>query len=223
MNDQTAPVTAADDKAVASPKRPVGSLTRRMIVVAAFWITALLLMGGFALDRVLSASIVQNFDDQLEYVLNAMIASSEIGPDGHPKRGSFLPPVPLPRRMWAGGRLEFLQPLHVGERVERTSHVADVTAKEGRSGPLVFVLVRHEIAGERGLAIVEEHDIVYRGESQQGERPAAGRPAPVGAAWTRTIVPDDASAAVMGANLMDGSRSEDVLDAAFAQGRALAG
>ena len=83
MNDQTAPVTAADDKAVASPKRPrVGSLTRRMIVVAAFWITALLLMGGFALDRVLSASIVQNFDDQLEYVLNAMIASSEIGPDG---------------------------------------------------------------------------------------------------------------------------------------------
>ena len=83
MNDQTAPATAAGEKAVASPKRPrVGSLTRRMIVVAAFWITALLLMGGFALDRVLSASIIQNFDDQLEYVLNAMIASSEIGPDG---------------------------------------------------------------------------------------------------------------------------------------------
>ena len=83
MNDQTAPATAAGEKAVASPKRPrVGSLTRRMIVVAAFWITALLLMGGFALDRILSASIIQNFDDQLEYVLNAMIASSEIGPDG---------------------------------------------------------------------------------------------------------------------------------------------
>ena len=83
MNDQTAPVTAAGEQAVAPPKRPrVGSLTRRMIVVAAFWITALLLMGGFALDRILTASIVQNFDDQLEYVLNAMIASSEIGPDG---------------------------------------------------------------------------------------------------------------------------------------------
>jgi signal transduction histidine kinase len=83
VNDQAAPVTAADEKAVASRKLPhVGSLTRRMIVVAAFWITALLLMGGFALDRILSASIVQNFDDQLEYVLNAMIASSEIGPDG---------------------------------------------------------------------------------------------------------------------------------------------
>ena len=85
MNDQTAPATAADGQAVAPPRHKVarvGSLTRRMIVVAAFWITALLLMGGFALDRVLSASIVQNFDDQLKYVLNAMIAASEIGPDG---------------------------------------------------------------------------------------------------------------------------------------------
>src|SRR5512144_1670232 len=83
---------------------------------------------------------------------------SEIGPDGHAKRGGFLPPVPLPRRMWAGGRLTFHAPLHVGERVARTSTIADVTAKEGRSGPLVFVLVRHEIAGPRGVAIVEEHD-----------------------------------------------------------------
>jgi signal transduction histidine kinase len=85
LNDQTAPATAADGQAVAPPRRKVarvGSLTRRMIVVAAYWITALLLMGGFALDRVLSASIVQNFDDQLKYVLNAMIAASEIGPDG---------------------------------------------------------------------------------------------------------------------------------------------
>ncbi len=83
MNDQTAPATAAGEQAVVPPKRAsVGSLTRRMIVVAAFWIAALLLMGGFALDRILTASIVQNFDDQLEYVLNAMIASSEIGPDG---------------------------------------------------------------------------------------------------------------------------------------------
>ena len=85
MNDQTAPATAADGQAVAPPRRKVarvGSLTRRMIVVAAFWITTLLLLGGFGLDRVLSSSIVQNFDDQLKYVLNAMIAASEIGPDG---------------------------------------------------------------------------------------------------------------------------------------------
>ncbi len=84
MNDQTAPVTAADGQAVAPPLKPSRerSLTRRMIVVAAFWITAFLLIGGFALDRILSAGIVRNFDDQLEYVLNAMVAASEIGPDG---------------------------------------------------------------------------------------------------------------------------------------------
>ena len=83
MNDQPAPVTAAEEQAVAPPRNSsVGSLTRRMIVVAALWITALLLIGGFALDRILTAGVVKNFDDQLEYVLNAMVAASEIGPDG---------------------------------------------------------------------------------------------------------------------------------------------
>ena len=84
MNADAAPVTAAAE-AVPKPRRRVariGSLTRRMIVVAALWITLLLLAGGFALDRVLSQSIVRNFDNQLEYVLNAMVAASEIGPDG---------------------------------------------------------------------------------------------------------------------------------------------
>ena len=79
MNDSAAAVTAA----AASPsRRGIGSLTRRMIGVAALWIIVLLLLGGFALDRVLTRSIERNFDDQLEYVLNAMIAASEIGPDG---------------------------------------------------------------------------------------------------------------------------------------------
>ena len=83
MNDQPAPVTAAEEQAVAPPRsHSVGSLTRRMIVVAALWITALLLIGGFALNRVITAGVVKNFDDQLEYVLNAMVAASEIGPDG---------------------------------------------------------------------------------------------------------------------------------------------
>ena len=86
MNDQAAPVTAAADgePAVTTKRKPasVGSLTRRMIVVAAFWITALLLMGGFALDRVLSRSIVDNFDQQLTNILNGMVGASEIGPDG---------------------------------------------------------------------------------------------------------------------------------------------
>jgi len=86
LNDDAAPVTAAaaDQPAAGKPTKRfrVGSLSRRMIVIAALWITALLLLGGFALDRVLTASIVRNFDDQLEYVLNSMIAASEIGPDG---------------------------------------------------------------------------------------------------------------------------------------------
>jgi 3-methylfumaryl-CoA hydratase len=116
---------------------------------------------------------------------------SELGPDGHPKRGGFLPPVPLPRRMWAGGRLTFSQPLRVGQRIERTSQIVEVESKEGRSGPLVFVLVRHEIAGPRGVAITEEHDIVYRDDPRPGEQPAAPRRAPEGAAWERRIEPDD--------------------------------
>ncbi len=85
---------------------------------------------------------------------------SEIGADGHPRRGSFLPPVPLPRRMWAGGRLDFHHPLRIGNRITRTSRIEDVTVKQGRSGALVFVTVHHRIGDARGLAIAEEHDIV---------------------------------------------------------------
>jgi 3-methylfumaryl-CoA hydratase len=115
---------------------------------------------------------------------------SQLGPDGHPKRGGFLPPVDLPRRMWAGGRLSFPGRLRVGDPVRRTSTVADVSLKEGRAGPLVFVLVRHEIAGPEGVAITEEHDIVYRGAPAPGEPPPAPRPAPAGETWRRDIVPD---------------------------------
>jgi signal transduction histidine kinase len=86
LNEQAAPVTAADEASPAArrkvPRRRIGSLSRRMIGVAALWIAALLLIGGFALDRVLSRSIVDSFDNQLVFVLNSMIASSEIGPQG---------------------------------------------------------------------------------------------------------------------------------------------
>ena len=118
---------------------------------------------------------------------------SEIGPDGHAKRGGFLPPVPLPRRMWAGGRLTWdaANPLVVGDAVQRTSRIASVTHKSGRTGDLLFVLVRHEIANARGLSVTEEHDIVYRAVAQPGDPvppPVAAEP---GAAWQREIVPDD--------------------------------
>jgi len=118
---------------------------------------------------------------------------SEIGEDGHAKRGGFLPPVPLPRRMWAGGRLAWEpgNPLQVGDRIERTSTIASVTHKAGRTGELVFVLVRHEVRNERGLALTEEHDIVYRAAAQPGEAGPPPTPAPKDAAFSRDIVPDD--------------------------------
>ena len=89
---------------------------------------------------------------------------SEIGPDGHAKLGGFLPPVPLPRRMWAGSQFEFHRPLRVGDALTRVSTIEDVTEKRGRTGPLVFVKVRHEIrrGDEAEVALTEFHDIVYR-------------------------------------------------------------
>ena len=116
---------------------------------------------------------------------------SEIGADGHARRGGFLPPVPLPRRMWAGSRIDFLAPVRAGQAIRRTSRIADVRLKEGRSGPLVFVHVQHEIHAEGVHAIHEEHDIVYRNMPQPGEPAPAGVLAPANARWTREIRPDD--------------------------------
>ena len=93
--------------------------------------------------------------------------------------------------MWAGGRLTFVAPLCIGDAIERTSTIVDVTAKEGRSGQLVFVVVRHAIGGPHGPAIIEEHDIVYRALPAAAERAASPPRAPVDATWSRTIRPDD--------------------------------
>src|SRR5215469_5470913 len=107
---------------------------------------------------------------------------SELGPDGHAVRGGFLPPVELPRRMWAGTRIAFHQPLRVGDAITRTSTIMSVKHKEGRTGPLVFVLVRHEIFNAAGLAIVDEHDIVYRDHPQPGQAAPDPPAAPANAA-----------------------------------------
>ena len=114
----------------------------------------------------------------------------EIGADGHPKRGGFLPPVPLPRRMWAGGRLRFERVLHVGDAITRRSTITQVDAKQGRSGALVFVTVAHEIANAQGVAIHEEHDIVYRGIPAPGAVPPVPAVAPTDEQFSRAIVPD---------------------------------
>jgi 3-methylfumaryl-CoA hydratase len=116
---------------------------------------------------------------------------SEIGHDGHPLRGGFLPPVPLPRRMWAGSRLQFHQPLRIGDAITRDSRIVDVSHKEGRTGELVFVLVRHEISNAAGVAITEEHDIVYRENPRPGDVPPKPQAAPTNYDWTREIHPDD--------------------------------
>jgi len=115
---------------------------------------------------------------------------SDLGEDGHARRGGFLPPVPLPRRMWAGGRLEFQQPLQIGDRIERTSRIADIRTREGHSGPLVFVTVRHEISNPRGLAIIEEHDVVYRDGTRGSAMGPAAQVAPTGETFSREIAPE---------------------------------
>ncbi len=115
---------------------------------------------------------------------------SGIGPDGHAKRGGFLPPVPLPRRMWAGGRMEFRRPLIIGSKVTRTGEVLNVEHKTGRTGPMVFVTARFEIADENGVCITEERDIVYREPPSPEAPPVAPKLAPVDAMWSRTIHPD---------------------------------
>ena len=118
---------------------------------------------------------------------------SEVGPDGHAKRGGFLPPVPLPRRMWAGSQFEFNRALRVGDRITRVSTIADVTEKSGRTGPLVFVKVRHEIRAndDASPAIVEFHDIVYREAPKPDEATPPPKAAPSQGSWLRHWIPDD--------------------------------
>lgn len=128
-----------------------------------------------------------------------IVPMAQLGLDGHPARGGFLPPTPLPRRMWAGGRLEFHDRLRVGDTVTRRSVIRDVTAKQGRSGTLCFVTVDHDIATGRGLAIRERQDIVYRdaepprggnadpkADAAQSARPVTAAVAPE-AEWRRTL------------------------------------
>ena len=118
-----------------------------------------------------------------------VVRQSQIGADGHPQRGDFLPPVPLPRRMFAGKRIAFHAPLRVGDEVRRDSVIHDVTVKQGRTGEMVFVTVKTDISSPRGLAITEEQDIVYRGEPDPNAPPPPPQPAPGTASWRRTITP----------------------------------
>ena len=119
-----------------------------------------------------------------------VVRHSQIGADGHPERGDFLPPVPLPRRMFAGKRITFHTPLRVGDEVRRVSTIQSITPKQGRSGQMVFVTVKTDISSPRGLAISEEQDIVYRGEPDRNAPPPAPQGAPGKPVWSRSITPD---------------------------------
>lgn len=99
-----------------------------------------------------------------------------IAEDGHAAKGEFLPPVPLPRRMWAGGTIETIAPLRSGDEVTRRSVIADLSYKEGRSGPLCFVAVDHLFSTARGPAVRERHNIVYREAASPGAAAAAPPP-----------------------------------------------
>lgn len=106
--------------------------------------------------------------------------TSGLGPDGHPTRGGFLPPVALPRRMWAGGACIFHDEIRVGEMATRRSKIRDVTVKQGRTGTLCFVTVDHRIESGDRLAVEERHDIVYRGIDPPGGATKISAPAPHG-------------------------------------------
>ncbi|MCF6444213.1 MaoC family dehydratase N-terminal domain-containing protein [Nereida sp. MMG025] len=111
----------------------------------------------------------------------------DAGHDGHAALGGFLPPVPLPRRMWAGGRLSWHRPIHIGQVHRKISKVLSVEHKQGRSGDLVFVTVRHQIYSGDERCLSEEHDIVYRAQEISAAQPPL---APTDGELIRHVNPD---------------------------------
>jgi 3-methylfumaryl-CoA hydratase len=118
--------------------------------------------------------------------------TSELAADGHIKKGGFMPPVALPRRMWVSSDITFRAPLGIGEAAKRVSTIEDIAEKQGGSGPLTFVTLRHEIEGAVGTAIVDRQTVVYR-EAPDGPQPVPpGKPAPTDANFSRSVMPTPA-------------------------------
>lgn len=114
----------------------------------------------------------------------------DAGYDGHAAVGGFLPPVPLPRRMWAGSRLKWMAPMRIGSTLRKLSTVTSVDHKAGRSGDLVFVTVRHQVFDGDVQGIEEEHDIVYRAPPDPGVPVPQPPQAPDHSAFSQVISPD---------------------------------
>jgi 3-methylfumaryl-CoA hydratase len=156
-------------------------------------------------EEVLSSTLVRQFNATFDRVSGTKIGdaapllihfclaqpispTAELGPDGHPARGGFLPPVPLPRRMWAGGAFRFHSDIRIGETVRRHSVIRDVTLKQGRTGPLCFVTVEHEINSDGRICLTERQDIVYR-EAPKEARATAQPEAALLGSHSRQIEP----------------------------------
>lgn len=117
------------------------------------------------------------------------VPTAELGPDGHPAKGGFIPPVPLPRRMWAGSEMTFHDDLRVGDTVTRTSVIDDVVVKEGRSGTLCFVTVTHRFGTREYNAITDRQTIVYRSAETANTKADTPAAAPPPASAQRTVTP----------------------------------
>jgi 3-methylfumaryl-CoA hydratase len=129
------------------------------------------------------------------FFFKPIVPASKVGPDGHPQRGDFMPPVPLPRRMFGGARTTYHKDLRIGEKMKKVQTITNVVIKEGRTGTLVICTVKNDFHGENGLAVVEEHDIVYRGNPPADAKDSGGNsgktnPAPGDHKWIKTITPD---------------------------------
>jgi 3-methylfumaryl-CoA hydratase len=123
------------------------------------------------------------------FYIREVVKLRDTAEDGHPKRGDFLPPIDLPRRMWAGTRATYHKPIHVGENISNVTTIESVTPKVGKTGQLVFLKLKNEISGEDGLATTELQDVVYREEAQPGVAAPEPPPRPGEAVWKRTIHP----------------------------------
>ena len=123
------------------------------------------------------------------FYIREVVKLRDTAEDGHPKRGDFLPPIDLPRRMWAGTQATYHKPIHVGENIRNVTTIESVTPKTGKTGNLVFLKLKHEISGEDGVATTEMQDVVYREEAKPGAVAPEPPPAPAEAVWQRTIHP----------------------------------
>lgn len=124
------------------------------------------------------------------FYFHELVALAQTGPDGHRAKGDFMPPLPFPRRMWAGSKMKFESPIRIGEKLRKVITIADIAVKEGKSGGLCFVTTTEEVFGEDGRATtVETRTQVYRDAADPNAPPPPPRPAPAEAEWSRTIHP----------------------------------